>query len=112
MEEPEGYVLPVAREVQEHRDIIAVREVTVARKIKETEAEVDYLNKLKNELELLLKYQKDRMPQPVVECSEGDGRPAKTKGLCERCYKRALRLAKKQERLARKDRAPFYGEGL
>ena len=111
MEEQQVYEMSVEQEMSEHDKLIQIKELTVMRKVREAQAETEELNQLKREKALLDQYREDRKPKEIVECSEGDGRPAQTRGLCSRCYKRAQRLAKKLER-ARAGRTPFYGEKL
>lgn len=109
-EQQEGYVMPFQTEMNEHKALIEVKELSVVRKVREAQDATAELNQLKDELAALERYADDRKtPVKVwVECSEGDGKEAKTKGLCEAHYRKALRLAKKLER-SRGGRTPFYG---
>lgn len=115
MDESPGYEMKVDTELSEHEKLIQVKELTVMRKVRDAQAETEELNQLKREKELLDQYRRDRTPAQkraeVEPCSEGDGRPAKFKGLCEPCYRKAMRLAKKLER-EQGGRSPFLGEEL
>lgn len=111
MEEEVSYIMPYQTEMNEHKKLIEVKELSVMRLVRDAQDATAELNKLKEELAALERYADDRKTPVKVqrECSEGDGKPVVAHGLCSRCYKRAQRLAAKIERQQRAGRSPFYG---